>query len=113
MGFVNYSERFGKIQKEEGYDPEKVLCKAQVSEYIDTNNHYFVMSLAKPSPPNKKMNSSITLGFAIDDNLRSMAQFLNDPALPRRKVNETCERCGAVDCAERMKPPLVLEKNIR
>jgi len=99
-----------KIQKEEGYNPEKVLCKAQVSEYIDTNNHYFVMSLAKPSPPNKKMNSSITLGFAIDDNLRSMAQFLNDPALPRRKVNETCERCGAVDCAERMKPPLVLEK---
>jgi hypothetical protein len=56
------------------------------------------------------MNSSVTLGFAIDDNLRSMAQFLNDPALPRRKVNETCERCGAVDCAERMKPPLVLDK---
>ena len=56
------------------------------------------------------MNSSVTLGFAIDDNLRSMAQFLNDPALPRRKVNETCERCGAADCAERMKPPIVLDK---
>ncbi len=101
-----------KLQQQEGYDVEKVLCKAQISEYIDTGNHYFVMSLAKPSPPNKRMNSSVTIGFAIDDNLKGMAQFLNDPALARRKVNETCERCGAVDCLERKKPPLVLTQKI-
>lgn len=99
-----------KIQKAEGYDAEKVLCKAQVSEYMDTGNHYLVICLAKPSPPNLRMNSSVTLGFAIDDTLKGMAQFLQDSALKHRKVNETCERCGAVDCAERMRPPYVLQK---
>jgi len=99
-----------KIQKEEGYDAEEVLCKAQVSEYIDTGNHYLVICLAKPSPPNLKMNSSVTLGFAIDDNLKSMVKFLPDSSLIHRKVNETCERCGAMDCTDRMKPPYVLQK---
>ncbi|MEA5139495.1 helix-turn-helix domain-containing protein [Arcicella rigui] len=99
-----------KSQKENGYNPEEVLCKAQISEYIDTGNNYLVICLAKPSPPNLKMNSSVTLGFAIDDNLKSIANFLPDSSLIHRKVNETCERCGAVDCADRMKPPYVLQK---
>jgi XRE family transcriptional regulator, fatty acid utilization regulator len=97
-------------QKQIGYNPEEVLCKAQISEYIDTENNYLVICLAKPSPPNKSINSSITLGFAIDDNLKSTVNFLGDNALIHRKVNETCERCGVENCAERMVAPSVLMK---
>ncbi|MCU0468877.1 MAG: helix-turn-helix domain-containing protein [Arcicella sp.] len=97
-------------QKQIGYNPEEVLCKAQISEYIDTENNYLVICLAKPSPPNKSINSSITLGFAIDDNLKSTVNFLGDNALIHRKVNETCERCGVENCVERMVPPTILMK---
>jgi XRE family transcriptional regulator, fatty acid utilization regulator len=97
-------------QKKIGYNPEEVLCKAQISEYINTENNYLVICLAKPSPPNKSINSSITLGFAIDDNLKSTVNFLGDNALIHRKVNETCERCGVENCAERMVAPSVLMK---
>lgn len=100
------------LQKETG-ESAHILCKAQVSEYIDTGNKYLVISIAKPSPPKNGLNSSITVGFAIDDNLRQMANFLGDPDLLHRQVNETCERCGAIDCAERMKPPVVLEKRAK
>ena len=101
-----------KNQKEKGYNDEEVLCKAQISEYIDTGNRYLVIALAKPSPPNKSMNGSITLGFAIDDNLKSIANFLSDATLLRKKVNETCERCGLLDCEERVTPPVILEKQL-
>ena len=101
-----------KIQKEKGYDDEEILCNAQISEYIDTGNRYLVIAMAKTSPPNKTMNASVTLGFAIDDNLKSMANFLSDASLPRRQVNETCERCGLMDCNERKKAPVVLEKQL-
>ncbi|MES2520258.1 MAG: XRE family transcriptional regulator [Bacteroidota bacterium] len=98
------------IQKQSGYRSEEILCNAQISEYIDTENNYLVICLAKPSPPNKKMNSSITIGFAIDDNLKSIVNFLSDSSLTRRKVNETCERCGLMDCQERMVEPIILQK---
>jgi XRE family transcriptional regulator, fatty acid utilization regulator len=65
-----------------------------------------------PSPPNQEKNSSITIGFAMDDNLKSIINFLNDSSLVRRKVNETCERCGVTDCAERVVEPVILQKRL-
>jgi hypothetical protein len=50
------------------------------------------------------------LGFAIDDNLKSSVNFLSDSVLLHRKVNETCERCGLVDCKERAIQPIILQK---
>ena len=87
-----------------------MLCNAQISEYIDTENNYLVICLAKPSPPDISMNSSITIGFAIDDNLKSVVNFLSDSSLIHRKVNETCERCGLENCAERVVAPVILKK---
>ena len=99
-------------QKQNGYNPEELLCNAQISEYIDTENNYLVVCLAKPSPPNLSMNSSITIGFAMDDNLKSVVNFLSDSSLIHRKVNETCERCGLENCAERMVEPVILQKRV-
>ena len=100
------------IQKLNGYDAEELLCNAQISEYIDTENNYLVICLAKPSPPNHSINSSITIGFAIDDNLKSVVNFLSDSSLIHRKVNETCERCGLENCAERVVEPVILKKRL-
>jgi XRE family transcriptional regulator, fatty acid utilization regulator len=102
-----------RLQKSQGYKADELICDAQISEYIDTENNYLVISLAKPSPPNRNTNSSITLGFAIDDNLKSIINFLSDSSLIHRKVNETCERCGLSDCAERVVEPIILQKSLQ
>jgi hypothetical protein len=71
-----------------------------------------VVSLAKPSPP-KGHNSSVSIGFAIDEKLRRLVRFLGDAGLEERDVNETCQRCGALDCLERAHPPTIWQRHKR
>jgi XRE family transcriptional regulator, fatty acid utilization regulator len=40
-------------------------------------------------------------------------KFLDDPAIARREVNTTCERCPIKDCAERAAAPTVVEAKER
>jgi XRE family transcriptional regulator, fatty acid utilization regulator len=63
--------------------------------------------MAKSSPPTPD-NSSINIGFPIDDALRQMFRFIDDPAIPETFVGETCERCPMADCEVRAAPPTVL-----
>jgi XRE family transcriptional regulator, fatty acid utilization regulator len=103
-------EDFELEQKMKFKEKENLLCKAQISEYIDAQNNYLVICIAKASSPKKHINSSVTIGFTIDDTLKSMISFLNDSALLHKKVNETCERCGLTDCQERAKSPTILQQ---
>ena len=89
------------------------LCGTQISEYIDSASRYLILTVAKPSPPGLGHNSSVSLGFAINDHLRGLVRFLDDEKLTRRAVNETCERCGAPDCLERATPPVVWQRQRR
>ncbi len=89
------------------------LCQAQIAEYIDTSNRYLVLTLAKPSPPRKDHNSSLTLSFAINDRLKNLVRFLDDPAMSHQQVNETCERCRLTDCGKRSHPPVIWRRQQR
>ncbi len=89
---------------------KEVLCMVQVSEYEDAKTNYLVIGLAKQSSLAHERNSSLTIGFVIDDALKGMISFLNDNTILHRKVNETCERCGLMDCAERVQAPTILAK---
>lgn len=86
------------------------LCQAQIADFVDTSNRYLVISLAKDSPPRHGYNSSLTLGFALNDRLKTLVRFLDDPALIRKEVNETCERCRLHDCAERSWAPVIWQR---
>ncbi|MFN8355270.1 MAG: helix-turn-helix domain-containing protein [Spirosomataceae bacterium] len=99
-----------ETQRQQGTWSGKPLCRAQISDYIDSGNQYFVLSLAKPSPPKPDRNSSVTLGFAIDEKLKKVFKFLADPALPQRKVNETCEHCALTPCPDRAEEPTTWQK---
>ena len=89
------------------------LCGGQISEYIDSTNRYLILTIANSSPPRANHNNSVTLGFAIDERLRVLVRFLDDEQLGHRAVNETCERCGALDCLERAYPPVVWQQKQR
>ncbi|TAG24936.1 MAG: XRE family transcriptional regulator [Cytophagia bacterium] len=89
---------------------EQPLCRAQIVTYHATGTQYLIITLAKPSPPKPQLNSSVSLGLLIDDQLRALIGFLNDPALPQDVVGPTCERCALANCAERVVPPIWVKK---
>lgn len=57
------------------------------------------------------MAKSVTLGLLINEKLKSIFYFLNDPELPRHTVNITCERCDMPDCKERVSEPKIIAYN--
>jgi transcriptional regulator with XRE-family HTH domain/predicted transcriptional regulator len=78
--------------------------------FLDTQEEYLCLAVAKPGYPTLNRNVSVTLGILIDEQARRVIHFLNDDAIPRQMVNVTCERCALTDCAERAAPPTVVHK---
>lgn len=88
---------------------DQPLVGIQRSSYINSTNEYLVLALAQPT---ENLNGTISIGLLINENLRRKIRFLNDTAILHRLVNETCERCPALDCLERAAPPVILEKQL-
>jgi transcriptional regulator with XRE-family HTH domain len=91
----------------------RILCKAQKSTYIDTQDQYLVISFAQPMSPTPNLNVSVSMGIYLDDQTRGKLAFLQDPQLPSRDVNQTCERCSLFDCRERIAAPVILQKKFK
>ncbi|MBJ6116616.1 helix-turn-helix domain-containing protein [Pontibacter sp. BT310] len=83
------------------------IVGAQRSNYINSDNEYLVIALAHPS---ERASETVSIGLLLNENLRRKVKFLQDPAILHRMVNETCERCPALDCLERAAPPVILQK---
>jgi len=89
----------------------KPVCKVQRSKYIGTDKEYLIISFAKPSMQGSDIHNSVSLGLLLTDQMKLKVRFWNDPAIPIRMVGETCQRCAASDCAERVAKPLVYAKS--
>ncbi|AQG82342.1 helix-turn-helix domain-containing protein [Spirosoma montaniterrae] len=98
------------LQQHKNFDG--ALCRAQLSEYVDSKQQYLIVSVAHPFQSANQQNMSVSMCFAVNDALRSKMAFLNNPTndVPFRVVNEACERCGIFDCRERVAAPVVLQK---
>ncbi len=94
-------------QQQAGVWDGQPICRAQRITFSTSGNAYFVFSVAKSSPPTSD-NSSINIGFPINDQLKNVFQFLDDPAIPDALVGETCERCPLMDCEVRAALPVEL-----
>jgi len=89
-----------------------VICSAQRSQYIDSENEYLCISLARTINPTPNTNSSVTIGFLMTKEFKKKVKFWSDEAIPVRRVGVACERCTNLDCSERAAEPLtVTEKN--
>jgi XRE family transcriptional regulator, fatty acid utilization regulator len=91
-------------------EPGHILCKAQKSTYIDSKDEYLVVSFAQTMAPTPNLNVSVSMGIYLDEQTREKLAFLQDPNLPAREVNQTCERCSVFDCKERIAAPTILHK---
>jgi transcriptional regulator with XRE-family HTH domain len=90
-----------ELRNQEGKEDDSVKCKVQRSQYVDSENEYLIISLAKPSNKNIGQNSSVSIGLLITPAMKRKVKFHNDPVIPIRIVNETCETCPMYDCQER------------
>lgn len=105
---LNILDEVSELQDKTDY--KEPIAGVQISNYVDSNDQYFVMSMARPLNIISHLNISVTMGFEMDDNLRSKFKFLKDPNIPIREVNQTCERCSLFDCKERVAAPVILQK---
>ncbi len=93
--------------KEEKAPAPEILISAQRSHFIGGGDEFFTLTLARSLSLTEGANSSISLGFLINDEFKNKVSFWNDPAIPKVDVNETCERCELTDaqCSDRVAPP--------
>ncbi len=105
---ISLAQDLHSLQKEGKY--VSLIARAQRSKYIGTEDEYLCFTIARPSYPAPHKNVSVTIGLLINSQLRKSIQFLDDPAIPSRAVNTTCERCPLSDCQERAEHPFIIEK---
>ena len=102
----------GGMAKEKKARPGKLLATAQRSFFLDEQAEFFVIAMARPLALSHGANSSVSLGFRLDDAFKSRVRFWDDPRVERISVNLTCERCllGRSECRERAAPPRLYER---
>jgi len=86
---------------------------AQISVFNNTGDQYFSISIARRSRLTEGNNSSVTVGFLINDEFKEQIRFWNDKNVPLKIVNDTCERCLIKDCKERVANPIAAERQTR
>lgn len=65
----------------------------QRSEFLDSRDQFLCIGFARQLVLSPDIYSSVLIGFRVDADLRNTIQFLDDPAIPRELIGETCERC--------------------
>jgi Zn-dependent peptidase ImmA (M78 family) len=105
---INIMKEASALEKKKKF--RQPIIRAQVSEYWQTHNRYFCISVTKPRVKDNEPFVSVTIGILMDHKLSQRFQFLNDAGITVRIVNTTCERCSIPDCKERAVPPLAIMK---
>lgn len=96
----------------EGNSEQAPLVRIQRSQYYESANEYLCISIAFPNVSNPLEAMSVTIGLLVDKDLKKKMHFIDDPVIPRRVVNTTCERCPIADCKERaIEPYIVYEQD--
>ena len=83
-----------------------VQTGVQLSQFAGQDEEYIVIALADTS--HDGLRRSVFLGTPLTPELEGRIPSLLKGNVPRRVVNNTCERCAITDCAERAAPPTVV-----
>ncbi|MEO1655001.1 MAG: XRE family transcriptional regulator, partial [Bacteroidota bacterium] len=93
------------LQAQINQTPGQAICSVQRSKYIDSENEFLCISMARPFAPTPNTNSSLTIGLLLNSETKRKIKFWNDEQIAVREVGVTCERCSLIDCRERVVPP--------
>ncbi|MDX2305865.1 MAG: XRE family transcriptional regulator [Microscillaceae bacterium] len=90
----------------------QVLCQIQRSQYIDSENEFLCISMARTFSPTPFTNSSVTIGLLVTPEFKQQVGFWNDKRISVRKVGVTCERCSELNCSDRAAPAKIYQANL-
>ncbi len=99
VSFETISKMKSAIKKNKNFNER--ISGVLHSKFFESGDEYLSISVAQRGTLENKYLSSLTIGFQIDDSLKGKIKFLNDPKVPVKIVNDTCERCKISDCKER------------
>lgn len=99
------------LEKEENRSKGPEVIAIQKSVFTGTDHSYLCFTIRRPGFPNPEEKISLSIGVLLNEKAKKWIQFWNDPAIPEKLVNQTCERCEMANCLERVVPPkIILEK---
>ena len=76
---------------------------------VEDGQKYFSISLAKRQSLDSQVLESLTIGFLVNDELKSALKYLDDKNLHQISIGQTCERCPKVDCEDRVAPAVIYQ----
>ena len=87
------------------------IVGVQLSRFVDTNERYLCVAMARHLALNPSATSSVSLGFRCDEEFERTVRFARDPSISRLDIDGTCERCRLTiaECQDRAAPPVLLE----
>ena len=88
------------------------LIDAQLSRFVDTDERYLCIAMARRLTLNPSATSSVSVGFRCDDAFDRIVRFASDPNILRLDIDGTCERCRLTkaECGERAAEPSLLHQ---
>ena len=88
---------------------------AQRARFVEEDVEFLVLTMARPLLLGEGANSSVSIGFLVNDRLREVVGFLDDKRVGRVDVSLTCERCplGPEACSDRAAPPHLHERAVQ
>jgi transcriptional regulator with XRE-family HTH domain len=104
---LNDLEREQSMRKK----PVEPIVGAQLSRFVDTNERYLCVAMARHLALNPSATSSVSLGFRCDEEFERTVRFARDLSINRLDIDGTCERCRLTisECQDRAAPPILLE----
>lgn len=106
---LHYCRRWVSVQSikdleakmEKTNDVDTVVIDAQISDYYDSRDKYFIISVARPMYPVSGFSTSVSVGIYVDKIFNQKIAFAQDRDIKIKKVNENCEMCAIADCKQR------------
>lgn len=87
---------------------QQPLVDVQISEFLESQDRFLDLGFARPLVLTPTVGSSVVVGFRFTPELAKVIKFVDDPAIHRAVIHETCQRCPIDDCVVRKSVPTVL-----
>lgn len=106
----HYCRKWLGISSLQQVEKESVIA-VQKSKSIVNKEEYLVVSMRSSHRVDKVKKVSVSIGIRIDEDLEKKIKWLSDSLLSKPVlVNNSCERCGAVDCEKRVALPWIEQR---
>lgn len=113
--YENYCRRWVAVKsiqqlKKSNHDDYQIVGQISV---VEDGQGYFSISLARKSSLQPEILESLTIGFLINDELKSVIKFLDDKNLKHISIGQTCERCPKENCEDRVATARIYQQEVQ